>query len=118
MEKQKKTIYLGIQLIRIIFSFNIVIFHCIGDKYQNKFIYFICIIAVPYYVPTFFVISFYFSYKSLVSKNIIKLKERLIRIIIPYIIWPFIFWMKINLSIIIRQTISSSFLVSILFNFL
>ena len=102
MERQKKTIYLGIQLIRMIFSFNIVIFHCIGDKYQNKFIYFICIIAVPYYVPTFFVISFYFSYKSLVSKNIIKLKERLIRIIIPYIIWPFIFWMKNNFINIIN----------------
>lgn len=28
------------------------------------------------------------------SRNIIKLKERLLRILIPYIIWPSIFWIK------------------------
>lgn len=69
MENQKKTINRGIQILRMIFSFNIVVFHCIDNKYQNKFIYFICRIAVYYYVPTFFLISFYFSYIILTQYN-------------------------------------------------
>jgi len=94
MENQKKTINRGIQILRMIFSFNIVVFHCIDNKFQNIYIYFICRIAIYYYVPTFFLISFYFSYMTFTSRNIIKLKERLLRILIPYIIWPCIFWIK------------------------
>lgn len=92
----KKNIYLGIQILRMIFSFNIVVDHCLNIIYQNKIIYFFCIMGIKYYVPTFFFISFYFSYKTFSSRNIIKLKERLLRISVPYIIWPCIMWMKYN----------------------
>lgn len=94
MKSRNVTIYPGIQILRMIFSFNIVVLHCIRNKRENLFIYFISSYAAIYYVPTFFLISFYFSYKTFVSKNIFKLKERLLRILVPYIIWPFIFWMK------------------------
>ena len=97
MEKQKK-LYLNIQILRVIISFNIIVFHCIANKKQNIFIYFISRIAVYYYVPTFFFISFYFSHKTFISRNIFKLKERLLRISIPYIIWPCIFWIKYNID--------------------
>ena len=96
MEKPEKVTYLGIQLLRMIFAFNIVVDHCISNKNQNIFIYFICIVGIQYYVPTFFFISFYFSYRTYSSKNITKLKERLLRISIPYIIWPCIIWIKYN----------------------
>ena len=95
IRNQKKTINLGIQILRMIFCFNIVVYHCIDIQYHtNIFIYFICRIAVEYYVPTFFLISFYFSYNTFASKNIFKIKERLLRILIPYVIWPFLFWIK------------------------
>ena len=95
-ESKRKTINIGIQILRMIFSFNIVVFHCIAKKYQyqNKLIYFISVKAVSYYVPTFFLISFYFSYNTFISRNIIKWKERLLRISIPYIIWPSVCWIK------------------------
>ena len=41
-----------------------------------------------------FFISFYFSYYIFTQRNIIKLKERLLRLIIPYITWPFVFFVK------------------------
>lgn len=98
----KKKLYLNIQILRMIISFNIVTFHCIANKNQNIFIYFITRIAIYYYVPTFFFISFYFSYKTFSSRNIFKLKERLLRISIPYLIWPFIFWIRYNIINIIN----------------
>ena len=97
MKNDKKIIFLNIQILRMILSFNIVVMHCIGNKNQNRLIYFICITGSIYYVPIFFLISFYFSYKTFIQRNIDKLKERLLRIIIPYIIWPLILWLKFNI---------------------
>ena len=94
IRKTKNDINIGIQLLRMIFSFNIVVIHCLNKKYMNKLIYFFCFYGFYNYVPTFFLISFYFSNKLFTSKNINKLKERLLRISIPYIIWPCIFWIK------------------------
>lgn len=89
-----KNIYLNIQILRMIFSFNIVVFHCISRKYINKIIYIFCIVGIKHYVATFFLISFYLSYSKFSQRNIIKLKERILRISIPYFIWPCIFWIK------------------------
>ena len=36
------------------------------------------------------IISFYFSYKTLLSKNILKVKKRLVRLLIPFIFIPVI----------------------------
>lgn len=41
---------------------------------------------------TFLIISFYFSYNSLTSRNIQLKKQKIIRLVIPYIIWPLIFF--------------------------
>ena len=93
-KKSKISIHFGIQLLRMILSFNIVVDHCLNKKYLNKPIYIICIMGIYHYVPIFFVISFYFSYKTFSSRNLDKLKERLLRISIPYLIWPCLFWLK------------------------
>lgn len=88
----KKTIIIGIQLLRIIFSFHILVFHCINKlKYQSKIIKWI-INNVGIDLCTFFIISFYFSYNSFSSRNILKIKHRFKRFFIPYIIWPNIFF--------------------------
>lgn len=88
----KKKLKLGIQLLRIFFSFHILVFHCINhEKYKSKYIQFI-INKVDIDLCTFFIISFYLSYNLFTSKNIIKIKHRFKRLLIPYIVWPIIFF--------------------------
>ena len=96
-------IYLGIEILRMILSFLIVVIHIhskSGSKYKLiKFIF----QNFEFYVPSFFIISFYFSYKLFVSKNIYKISQRFRRILIPYIIWPIIFCIRYNIFNIINK---------------
>ena len=86
-----KKINIGIQLLRTICSFLIVVCHFYNfDHYHNRFI----LGKNRYYIITFFYLSFYFSYNTLASRNIPKIKERFIRILIPYIGWPLIFYLN------------------------
>ena len=56
---------------------------------ENK-IYYFAIDYIHFYTTTFFLISFYFSNKIFLEANIRRMKERLIRIFMPYIFWPLI----------------------------
>ena len=94
----KKNINLGIELLRMILSFFIVTRHFLKLKYKNTFLTEFIFYAQPFYVPLFFLISFYFSYKTFSSRNIDKIKLRFIRILIPYIIWPTLLWIRFNKS--------------------
>ena len=89
-----KTINLGIQVLRMILAFLIVVIHC--HKKKNVDIRFMNFAGfnLKYYVPSFFVISFYFTYNIFSKRNIIKIKQRFLRILIPYIIWPIIFFIE------------------------
>ena len=60
-------------------------------KYQK-------IIDVSIDLDSFFIISFYFSYNTFISRNIIKIKQRFIRLLIPYTIWPIIFFIFDNFT--------------------
>lgn len=89
---KKKKLYLGIQILRMFFSFHILVFHCINHlNYKSKIIK-VILSNVNIDLATFFIISFYFSYNSLISRNILKIKQRINRLLIPYIIWPIIFY--------------------------
>ena len=89
---KEKRINLGIQIVRMIFSFHILLFHCINKKlYRSKTM--IAIISdVNIDLGVFFIISFYYSYNSFIIKNLVKIKQRFYRLLIPYIIWPLIFF--------------------------
>lgn len=85
-----KKLYLGIEILRMIFAFFILFFHCRNHKiYSSYFISYLEQI-IDLGLTQFFIISFYFSYNSFTSKNINKIKERFKRLLIPYIIWPII----------------------------
>lgn len=86
-----KNINLGIQILRMILCFWVLCFHCLDDNYVNYFIFYI-IKTKYYHVPCFCFISFYFSHKIFVNPNSFKLKRRLERLLIPYIIWPLIIY--------------------------
>ena len=84
---------LGLELLRMIFSYFIVVVHCCYIK--NRFLYKL-LINKPFHISFFLLTSFYFSYNTFISKNILKIKLRFVRILVPYIIWPIIFYIINN----------------------
>lgn len=96
-KKEVKKINLGIQLLRMILSFLIVFVHFYRIRNSKKRNFFYPKKYLPYYVPCFFFISFFFSYNVFVSRKPGKIRERLIRILIPYIGWPIIAWLRKNI---------------------
>ena len=101
--KEKNTNF-GIQILRVIFSFHILVFHCINKKKYNYKNIKTIINDVSIDLGVFFIISFYYSYEIFTSKNIIKIKQRLIRLLIPYIIWPIIIFITSNFIYLIFRT--------------
>ena len=110
---------IGIGILRMCLCFLVITFHYAGDKNQKKY----KILKSSFHVPTFMLISFYFSYKILISNDIIKYKKRFQRLLIPYIIWPIIFLAISNFqfslnSIYIKKLLINIFIVIILEDFL
>lgn len=93
-----KKLNLGIELLRMIFSFLIIVFH-IHSRRRSNFILFIALYFIDLYTSSFFLISFYFSFKNFTSKDIIVKKKRLQRIIIPHIIWPIFIYLENNIYV-------------------
>lgn len=106
---RKKKINIGIEILRMIFSFLIVVYH-LHSREKKSYILNIALYYLGFYTSTFFLISFYFSFRSLSSNNIIMIKERLNRIILPYLIWPIIIFIAKN---IINYKYSNKLLYSI-----
>ena len=91
-KSHKKNIYIGIEFLRIFFSFNIVFLHCKNEHlYSSKFIN-INRTIVSIGLRVFFILAFYFSYNSFSQKKIVIIKLRFQRLLIPYIIWPIIYY--------------------------
>ena len=82
---------LGIEILRIILCFTVILDHLYKNSNFHRFHY-----IIYYHIPSFFVISFYFNYKTFISFNIKKIKGRLERLFIPYFCWSIISWI-INL---------------------
>lgn len=78
---------LGIELLRTILCFWVISFHYVKKKKIHYFFYYI-IRKKLFHVPCFSFISFYFSYNIFFHRNITKFKQRIKRLLIPYIIWP------------------------------
>ena len=70
----------------MILCFWVIAFHFGGKKNIQKY----KILRTFFHVPTFMIISFYYSYKLFIPNNILKIKQRLERLFIPFIIIPFI----------------------------
>ena len=87
--KVKKNYNIGIEILRVIMLFWVILYHCFRTNNTNLYN---IIILKRFHVPTFMFISFYYFYQLLNLKNINKIKDRLIRLLIPYILWPLIIW--------------------------
>jgi len=82
MNIRKRNTNSGIQLLRFFLSLWIVIVHCTDIK-KNHMYWFIGI-----NVPTFVLMSSYFYYPALETRQITKIYFRFQRLLIPYILWP------------------------------
>ena len=85
--KRKKEYNFGIGILRVCLSFMVIMDHLYNQKIYNRYIYFFY-----YHIPTFFLISFFYTFNTLLSFNINKIKGRFERIMIPYFSWSFIYW--------------------------
>ena len=91
--KEKYNIFLA--LLRMYLEFIVVNSHCLDpSKLNNKIIIKLLYNKIP--VPIFFIISFYFFFNLLSSRNIKKIKQRFERLLIPYFIWPIFIWIINN----------------------
>jgi len=100
-KNSKSSLNLGIELLRFFMCFWVILYHCFEtNNIKIKKI----IIFKRFHVPTFMFISFYYFYNNLNSRNIRKIKMRLIRNSIPYIIYPSIIWIFNNIQYLIFQS--------------
>lgn len=84
-----KKINYSLELLRLILAFWVVIHHCY--KYAYK------LFKGTFHVPIFMLMSFYFYYNTLKTKNSINIKKRFQRILFPYIIWPILLFICNNI---------------------
>ena len=88
----------GIELLKTTIFFFILVYHCYEPKLNENKILKIILDAIPLYYPTLFLIYFYFSYNHLSNKNLTQIQKRFLRLIVPYITWPLIFYIINYLS--------------------
>ena len=87
----KKSPNSGIEVLKTILTFLIIVFHSYRlNSPDNKIINYLIEIA-PFYFPTYFLIFFYFSYNVFSTRKIGYIKHRFVKLIVPYICWPIIF---------------------------
>ena len=86
VNNKRDRVNLGIEVLRMILCFWVLTFHCAGNKYKKNY----KILKTFYHVPTFMIISFYLSNKLFSFPNIIKIKQRIARLLFPYLLIPII----------------------------
>ena len=81
-----------IAILRVILSFMVVLNHFYDKEKLKKFTH-----ILYYHIPTFFLLSFYYTHNTLISFDISKIKLRFERILIPYFCWNIISFLLNNI---------------------
>lgn len=97
MIKNEKKINLGLQLLRMISSIWVVIIHCYFEISKRQPNYYLQ--KKQFHVPNFMFLSFYFYYRLISQRNISKIIQRFKRLLIPYLIYPFVFLVINNICL-------------------
>ena len=92
--KTNKTFNLGIQILRVLLSYWVFLIHSFYFEEKHPLKKYLK--DKMFHVPTFIFISFYFLYNNTASRNNNKILQRFKRLLIPYIIWPTIFFILDN----------------------
>ena len=91
----------GLQIFRMLLCFWVVLFHCLKRFNGIAFRY---IKVKKFHVPSFFFISFFYFHPIIKERNSFKMKSRLERLFIPFIMWPIIIWLVNNIFYFIFKT--------------
>jgi fucose 4-O-acetylase-like acetyltransferase len=105
--KNEKPIFdIGLAILRPILSFFVIMTHCYKYSYATGLWKFLIFKTKKFYfhVPIFFLMSFYFSQKTLSSSNTKKKAERFERLCIPYFFYPIILFLLNKLLIRFKIT--------------
>lgn len=93
----------GFALLKNILSFSVIITHCFNNNTTRDNIILFITKRRRIHVPSFFILSFYFNYNTLVSSDCKKKIERIIRLLIPFIGWPIIVFVFCNYNSTYKQ---------------
>ena len=87
-----RTFNIGLAILRMIICLLVVSDHCSRNKIITirKKVVLNLMQYIPYHVPTFFIMSFFFSYNTFKNGKCKKKIKRFERLLIPYICWPII----------------------------
>ena len=86
----------GLGLLKLILAFGVVRSHNFNyNSTKNKILLYL-FRKRRTHVPSFFIMSFYFSHNDLLSSNIKIFLKRIERLLIPYILWPLIIYLLNN----------------------
>ena len=107
--KEEKDINLGVNILRVIYCFLVIVVH-----FGNGEIYNFAMKYIDFYVTSFFFMAFYFSYRTFSSRNVEKIKERFLKLFFPYFLWPIISFIRqnprnINISTLFNRNVLKSF---------
>ena len=89
---------IGLEILRMILCFWVLLFHSIRNS-KNLILNFI--LKKKFHVPCFFFISFYYFFPIIKNRNSNKMRSRLERLFIPFLIWPLIIWCFNNILFLI-----------------
>ncbi len=89
--KQIKKNY-GISILRVLLSFMVILDHFYNHKILKNYLH-----LLYYHIPTFFVLSFYYTSNYFIKFDISKIKTRFERIVIPLYCWSFIAFILNNI---------------------
>ena len=96
MNKNEKKFNYGIAILKSFLAFLVLIAHNFKPSSTKNKIILNFTINRRFHVPCFFIISFYLTYISLLSRDKMKIINRFSRLLIPYITWPCIIWIINN----------------------
>jgi len=92
----KKNIHIGFAILKSFLAFDVIISHCFNKNTTKNLIILKIAKRRKIHVPSFIIMSFYFTHNSLISHDLNKIFNRFERLLIPYIGWPFIILILFN----------------------
>ena len=91
-----KKIHLGFSILKFLLAFDVIRSHCFKEKStSNKLILYLTK-KRRVHVPSFTIMSFYFTHNTLISFDLNKIYKRFERLLIPYLGWPFFIFITNN----------------------
>ena len=105
----QNTFNYGIALLKVFLAFDVISSHNFNKKSTKNIILRLFLRRKKIHVPSFYIISFFFTYKELISLNTNKYIKRIERLVIPYLLWPIIIWILNNIfNFVFNSTFPSS----------